>query len=220
MTKYREADAYIFWNWIFQCSQVQMVSRRLHCLSLIVGVYWKLSYTLIGLIVFLCHVHFNDECLQHNGDRCMFAWELNAVSFSRSSPSRLRAALAPLQLPSTSLVPSGLSNMTVIWFNQFKGVLLGKQSRPADSRHTVRVTLSNCMISQNIIKNTCILKLDKTWQVFNKSIQWGRALPTYEENMKPWPFPLEGDCSLQATKWLRLMQRRYFQRKTSLTIWI
>lgn len=151
----------------------------------------------ICLIVFLCHIHFSDECLQHNGDRCMFAWERNTVSFSRSSPSRFRAALASLQFPSTSLVPSGLSNMTVIWFNQFKGVLPGKQSRPADSRRTVRVTVSNCMISQNIIKNTCILKLDKTWHFFfNKSIQWGRALPTYEENMKPWPFPLETDCSL------------------------
>lgn len=175
---------------------------------------------LLCLIDFLCRVHFSDECLPHNGDRWMFAWELNAVSFSRSFLACLRGALASLQLPSTSLVPSGLSNMTVIWFNQIKGVLLGKQSRPADSWRTVRVTVSNCMISRNIIKNTCILKLDKTWQFFTKSIQWGRALPTYEENMKPWPFPLEINCSLQSTKWLHLMQLRYFQRKASLIVWI
>lgn len=109
------------------------------------------------------------------GDRCMFARELNTLSFSRSSSSYFRAVLASRQLPSTSLVPSGLSNMTVIWFNQFKGILLGRQSRPADSQFAVRVTVSNCMISLNIIKNTCILKLDKTWHFFNKSIQWGKA---------------------------------------------
>lgn len=108
---------------------------------------WSRSYS--SFRIGMCIVNYYNVI---GTDGCLHWHEWCVIFLIIFLPFR-KSLLALAQLCSPSLVLHELSHMKVIWFNQFKSILLSKKSTPADSTLYCREVFQ-AVSSKSIIKST------------------------------------------------------------------